>query len=101
VGLLAFRVADPGTARFADVMNLLESACAIFDEKLFVGKVGRLLEDYLCHVFILIQQSDDARTRIERLMMTERTFEHIVKFLQRHRESIKGIILPVPRADSD
>jgi hypothetical protein len=84
---------------FADVMNLLESACAIFDEKLFVGKTRRLLEDYLCHIFILIQQSDDAKARIERLMMTERTFEHIVKFLQHHREAIKGITLPVPKAD--
>src|ERR1700730_11073730 len=32
---------------FADVMNLLESACAIFEDRLFVGRAGRLLEDYL------------------------------------------------------
>jgi hypothetical protein len=79
---------------FADVMNLLESACVIFDEKIFVGKVETLLEDYLCHVFILIQESDDARGRIEHMMLTGKTFEHIVKFLRHHRKRISRIQLP-------
>jgi hypothetical protein len=79
---------------FTDVMNLLESACVIFDEKIFVGKVETLLEDYLCHVFILIQESDDARGRIEPMMMTGKTFEHIVKFLRQHKQRIVGIELP-------
>jgi hypothetical protein len=79
---------------FSDIMNLLESACAIDEDKLFVGKGGKLLEDYLCHVLILIQQSDDARHRIEQMMLTAQTFDHILKFLQRHRRQIKGIKLP-------
>jgi hypothetical protein len=79
---------------FSDIMNLLESACAIDEDKLFVGKGGKLLEDYLCHVLILIQQSDDARQRIERMMLTPLTFKHILKFIQRHRREIKGITLP-------
>lgn len=79
---------------FADVMNLLESACVIFDEKIFVGKVETLLEDYLCHVFILIQESDDARGRVEHMMLTDKTFEHIVRFLRHHRKRIVGIKLP-------
>jgi hypothetical protein len=78
----------------ADVMNLLESACVIFDEKIFVGKVETLLEDYLCHVFILIQESDDARGRIEHMMLADRTFEHIVKFLRHHHKRISKIELP-------
>jgi hypothetical protein len=80
---------------FADVMNLLESACAIFEDKLFVGRAGRLLEDYLCHVFVLIAQSEDARKRIEALMLTEKTFEHILRFLQRHRDRVKGFSFPL------
>ena len=79
---------------FADVMNLLDSACAVFDEKIFVGKVATLLEDYLCHVFILIQESDDARERTEQMMMTPKTFEHIVRFLRQHRKRIDRIQLP-------
>jgi hypothetical protein len=89
-------VSDEGKQHaFADVMNLLESACAIFDEKIFVGKVKTLLEDYLCHVFILIQESDDARERIEQhMMLTDKTFEHIGKFLRQHRKRINRIQLP-------
>jgi hypothetical protein len=79
---------------FSDIVNLLETACAIDEDKLFVGKGGKLLEDYLCHVLILIQQSDDARQRIERMMLTPLTFKHILNFIQRHRREIKGIKLP-------
>ncbi len=80
---------------FTDVVNLLESACAIFDERIFVGKVEKLLEDYLCHVFILIQESDDARRRIEHhMMLTDKTFEHIVKYLRQHHKRISRIQLP-------
>jgi hypothetical protein len=86
---------------FSDIMNLLESACAIFEDKIFIGKVGTLLEDYLCHVFILIQQSDDARNRIERMMVTYKTFAHIVRFIAHHRNQIHGITLPAsPEANT-
>lgn len=79
---------------FADIMNLLESTCAIFEDKLFVGKAGKLLEDYLCHVLILIRDSDDARARIERLMLTSKTFDQIINFLAHHRKEVRGITLP-------
>ena len=80
---------------FADIMNLLESACVIFEDGMLVGKGGRLLEDYLCHVFTLIQQSDDARNRIKAMMATEKTFEYILAFLKKHRKRLNGItILP-------
>jgi hypothetical protein len=78
---------------FADIMNLLESACAIFEDGMLIGKGGRLLEDYLCHVFTLIQQSDDARIRIEMMMATDKTFEYIVAFLESHRKKIGGITI--------
>jgi hypothetical protein len=74
---------------FADVMNLLETACAIFEDKLFVGRSGRLLEDYLCHIFGLIEHSPDGKKRIETMMMTEKTFEHILRFVQCHRDWVK------------
>ncbi len=90
-------VSDDGKQHaFADVMNLLEAACAIFDDRVFVGKVATLLEDYLCHVFIVIQESDDARNRIEQMILTDKTFEHILRFVSRHRSRIKGIKLPFP-----
>lgn len=79
---------------FADVMNLLEAACAIFEDKMFIGRAGKLLEDYLCHVFILIRDSDDARERIQAMIVTEKTFEHIYNFLRSHRKQVRGIQLP-------
>jgi hypothetical protein len=79
---------------FSDVMNVLNMACAIFDDKLFVGQGGRLLEDYLCHVFSLIGESDDAKGRIERMITTDKTFEHILRFVRNHRPQIKGFKLP-------
>ena len=79
---------------FADIMNLLETACAIEEDKLLVAKGGKLLEDYLCHVLILIQQSDDARQRIECMFVTNQTFDHIINFLARHRREITKIKIP-------
>jgi hypothetical protein len=79
---------------FADVMNLLNMSCAIFDDNLFVGRSGRLLEFYLCHVFGLIEQSDDAKKRIQPMIMTEKTFEHILNFIRGHRDEVKGFKLP-------
>jgi len=79
---------------FSDVMNLLNMSCAIFEDTLFIGRSGRLLEFYLFHVFGLIEHSDDAKKRIQRMIMTEKTFEHIVKFIERHRDEIKGFKLP-------
>jgi hypothetical protein len=100
---LQFSIARDDAAKqhmLAEVMNLLNMACAILEDKLFVGRAGRLLETYLCDVFGLIGQSDDAKTRIEAMMMTPRTFEHILKFIRGHRKQIKGFKLP-PAPDSD
>jgi hypothetical protein len=79
---------------FAEVMNLLNMTCATLEDKLFVGRAGRLLETYLCDVFGLIGQSDDAKKSIEAMVMTPRTFEHILKFVESHRKQIKGFKLP-------
>ena len=81
---------DAKQHNLADVMNLLDLTCAIFEDRLFVGRGGQLLEDYLCDTLILIGQSQDARPRIEAMMMTEKTFEHVVRFLQRHRDRVKA-----------
>jgi hypothetical protein len=94
------QVSDEGRQHaFADIMNLLEIACAIEEDKLLVAKGGKLLEDYLCHVLILIQQSEDARQRIERMFVTDRTFDHIINFLSRHRPEISEIKIPLAGAE--
>jgi len=86
---LQFTKADAEDAKqhaFADLMNQLELACAIFDDRLFVGSAADLLENYLRAVFRLIEQSEDARRRIQAMITTGTTFQHIVRFLAKHRD---------------
>jgi hypothetical protein len=94
---LQFRQAADEPAKqhtFADIMNLLEVACAIFEDGLLIGGAGKLLEDYLCHVFAMLNRSPDAQQRIERMVHTAKTFEHIGKFLRSHREQIREDLSP-------
>lgn len=81
---------------FADIMNLLETTCSIFEDGSLVGKTGTLLEDYLCHVFTLIQSSDDARQRIQAMFNTRTTFDHCIRFLAQHRTKIGNLYVPDP-----
>ena len=84
---------------FSDVMNLLESACAIFQDRLFVGRSGKLFEEYLCHVLILIRDSPDAKRRIEKMLLMPNTFEHVLRFLKQHRREVRNLTLPTPNDD--
>jgi hypothetical protein len=63
-------------------------------------KAGKLLEDYLCHVFFILQESDDARHRMENLILTSGTFQHIATFLPNHRSVTRGLRFP-PEAKDD
>jgi hypothetical protein len=55
---------------------------------------GKLLEEYLCHVFFILQESDDVRQRMENLILTSGTFQHITTFLRNHRSVIRGLRFP-------
>ena len=79
---------------FSDVMNLLEGTCAAYGDGLFVEKTGGLVEHYLCHVFKLIEESDDSRARIERMFLIPGTFQNILHFLEKHKKQISGLHLP-------
>jgi hypothetical protein len=84
---------------FADIVNLLESACAIDDDMLFVGSGGTLLGDYILHQLKLIEQSDDALQRIEKMFVTEKTFLHISNYLRRRRGDFKRLRIPLVATD--
>jgi hypothetical protein len=84
---------------FADVANLLELACAIDIDKLFVGETKGLLERYLIEIFTLIQNSPDAVTRMQRLVHTSGTFKSICAFLLKHKSQLKlELVLVEPTA---
>jgi hypothetical protein len=72
---------------------LLEIGGAIFHDKLLYGNVGKLLENYLCKVFRIIQWNDYARGRVEALRDSEDTFQNIKRFRKSHLEVIN---IPYP-----
>jgi hypothetical protein len=91
------QVSDNDAAKqhaFADIMNLLELACAIDEDKLFVAKGGELHRDYLLHLLKLIEQSDDARKRMQQMFMTPKTFLHIADFLKHNRIEFTRFTIP-------
>lgn len=79
---------------FADILNLLELACAIYQDKLLVAKGGKLLEDYVLHALKLIERNNSLRPTIEQLMVTPLTFKHIADFLQQHRSEFATLQFP-------
>jgi hypothetical protein len=64
----------------AELMNLLEIASAILNEKSFAGASKDLLRDYLNEVVSLLRNDQYASSAIERMFSAPTTFEHIRKF---------------------
>ena len=88
---LQFRCAVEDDAQkhaFADIFNLLELGCSVFRDGLLVGHSGSLLESYLCHIFALIQSSEESKKRMQDLLHTDSTFENIVAFLRSHKRQV-------------
>lgn len=73
---------------FADVMNLLEIACAARRDGLFVGETGSVMSKYLEHILKAIAADTSARMRIEKMLDIPGTFEHVYQFLRSHRKEV-------------
>ncbi len=70
---------------FGDLANTLEVACAIFRDKVFFGHSSELLENYLVHLFRLLEKNEASCDRLQAMLQTPKTFENIVAFLKAHR----------------
>ena len=66
---------------FSELLNLFELTCAVHSEHSLVGVSRDLAGSYIRESFQLIEDNEDARSRIARTLTTPRTFEHIRKFL--------------------
>lgn len=75
-------------------MNLIEIGCALHQDKIFVGRAGRLFEDYLCDLMAMINDSPSSRARIEQMLHDQTTFEHILRFIASHRDRVRVQINP-------
>jgi len=78
----------------AELMNLLEIACAILNEKSFAGVSKKLLNDYLNEVVSLLCNDVGASKAIEGLFSSPTTFEHIRKFYNARRSEPLSITTP-------
>jgi hypothetical protein len=74
---------------FCDVANLVESACALHEDKVFTGRSGRLLERYLVAILRVFQGDPAARGWLARMLHDTDTFEHMGRFVSRHRVEIR------------
>ena len=83
---------------FGDLVNALESGCAVYRDRVFFGHSERVFRGYLVGVFRLIEGNAEARTILDAFIDTPETFENIVWFLGRYRREID---LPkTPAADA-
>ena len=81
---------------FADLVNALEIACAVFRDGVFYGHSKGVLERYLVQVFTLIEANANARARLDNLLQSRETFENIREFLKSHkseRQITRAVIL--------
>jgi len=84
---------------FADIANLLEMSCAIYQDGLLTGRAGNLLRDYLIDVLRLIQKKTEYRDRLQGLLVDPKNFVHIREFVGKHKRQLNRII--VVRSGSD
>lgn len=77
-----------------ELMNLLEIASAILNEKSFVGVSKRLLKDYLNEVLSLLINDAYASKAVDKMFSSETTFEHIRKFYNSRQTQPLSVTTP-------
>jgi hypothetical protein len=66
---------------FAETMNVLEIACAIYLEGSLVGVSGELIQEFANDIARLIQASPEATSRVVKLRTTGTTFKYYDRFV--------------------
>jgi hypothetical protein len=67
---------------FADVMNLLEIACAAREDGLFVGETGVVMNKYLLDILKAIGADVSAKARIKSMLGVPGTFVNLYRFVR-------------------
>lgn len=81
-------------AELADLLNLIEIACAIHLEGSVTGHSKRLLVEYLNNVLAVLTKATVFNDRALRLVQTQDTFEFIKRFLEEKRADLSVTIPP-------
>jgi hypothetical protein len=78
----------------AELLNLLEIACSILNEKSFAGASKRLLKDYLNEAVTILRDDPNASNAIEELFSSPSTFKEIQKFYKAKRNNPLSVTKP-------
>lgn len=84
---------DQKSYELAELLNLLEIACAVYDEWSLSGNARKLTFDYLRRVLSLIIEHKEISAEIEKLLQDKDTFFYIKKFLRKNGTELKMIPL--------
>jgi hypothetical protein len=78
----------------AELLNLLEIACAIYLEGSVSGNSRKLIAEYLESVLSLLTKNPSLNAQVPHLLQTEETFIFIKKFLRKKRSTLSVTIPP-------
>jgi hypothetical protein len=82
----------------SELLNLFELACGIYSERSLVGVSRELAHAYIEDSWVLLENSEDARERIRRMLTDRQTFKYIRKFLGKRCPSIlTPPVSPIPK----
>lgn len=77
-----------------ELMNLLEIAAAILNERSFVGVSREIQREYLNEVLELLIDDKYARETIDNMLSAPSTFAHIRKFYKAKRNQPLSVVTP-------
>jgi hypothetical protein len=67
---------------FGEVLNTWELACAVWEDRVFVGKAGDMMVDTICLQMKMVSEEPSMNARIEGLIEDPENFAAIVKFVR-------------------
>ena len=87
---------DAANYNLAELLNLLEIACAIYLEESVSGNSRKLLSEYLDNVLPLLTTTPSVNDQVLQLLQTERTFSFIKKFLKKVKNNPSVLSVTIP-----
>jgi len=84
---------DEKSYELAELLNLLEIACAVYDEWSLSGNARKLVFDYLYRNLSDLIKHKEISAQIEKLLQDKDTFFFIKKFLRKNGAELKMIPL--------
>lgn len=85
---------DATCYELAELLNLLEIACAVYLDRSLSGNSRKLAFEYLDSALSLLIGNSSLNDRVPRLLQTDTTFIFIKRFLRKKRSSLSVTVPP-------